>query len=127
MSRPAWKAAAARERSNTPLQALNLLNDPVFFEAAQALANRILLEARPSWDSRMDYAFQLCLSRSPSGREIQRMRAYFQERIETLNDQPEWASLIFPNRLDGVDPAGAAAWVGVGQILLNLDEFVTRE
>ena len=121
------ESCSRRERSNTPLQALNLLNDPVFFEAAQALANRILLEARPSWDSRMDYAFQLCLSRSPSGREIQRMRAYFQERIETLNDQPEWASLIFPNRLDGVDPAGAAAWVGVGQILLNLDEFVTRE
>ncbi len=54
-----------RERSNTPLQALNLLNDPVFFEAAQALAVRILRDVSGSFDDRLDHAFQLCLSRPP--------------------------------------------------------------
>ena len=123
----AMESCSRRERSNTPLQALNLLNDPVFWEAAQALAARILLEAPPQWDHRMDYAFQLCLSRSPSSRELQKMGVYFQERVQTLEAQPAWASSIFPNRFDGVEPTRAAAWVGVGQILLNLDEFLTRE
>ncbi len=121
------ESCSRRERSNTPLQALNLLNDPVFFEAAQALAVRILVEAPPHWDDRMDYAFQLCMSRHPAAQEVGKMRAYFQERVQTLQDEPEWASAILPNRFDGVDPVRAAAWVGVGQTLLNLDEFLTRE
>ena len=86
-----------RQRSNTPLQALNLLNDPVFFEAAQALANRIV---RQGGADPLGYAFNLCLARDPSISERRRMEEY---------------------RTHGGD------WLGVSRILLNLDELITRE
>jgi hypothetical protein len=123
----ASQACSRRQRSNTPLQALNLLNDPVFFEAAQALAARVLLEAPPAWEDRLGRAFELCLSRPPAKHESEQMRDYFQERARKLDSNPQWASSLFPNRLDGVDPVEAAAWVGVSRILLNLDEFITRK
>jgi hypothetical protein len=64
-------ACTRRSRSNTPLQALNLLNDPVFFEASQALAHRVLSERKPSTPERIERAFQLCLGRRPTERERQ--------------------------------------------------------
>ena len=123
----AAESCSRRERSNTPLQSLNLLNDPVFFEAAQALAARILLEAPPQWEDRLRHAFQVSLSRDPAADEARQMRDYFQERVRKLDANPQWASSLFPNRLEGVDPVRAAAWVGVSRILLNLDEFITRD
>lgn len=84
-----------RDRSNTSLQALNLLNDPVFVEAAQALAYRVTTESTDP----LAYAFRLTLSREPSASESQRMQEYL----------------------------GKHDWTGVCSILLNLDEFITRE
>jgi hypothetical protein len=86
-----------RRRSNTPLQALNLLNDPVFYEAAQALAARIQKEggADP-----LGFAFNLCVARTPTKTERARIEQY---------------------RAQGGD------WLGVSRILLNLDELITRE
>jgi hypothetical protein len=86
-----------RRRSNTPLQALNLLNDPVFYEAAEALSARIQKEggADP-----LAYAFELCVARPPSKTERARIEQY---------------------RAQGGD------WLGVSRILLNLDELITRE
>jgi hypothetical protein len=94
-------ACARRRISNTPLQSLNLLNDPVFFEAAGALAKRVEREAPgSSFDDKLNYAFELCLGRDPSARERDRLSTYFHQQQD---------------------------WVGLSRVLLNLDEFISRE
>ncbi len=120
-------ACSRRQRSDTPLQALNLLNDPVFFEAAQALAHRILRESHGGFRDRLSYGYQLCLARRPSAREIERMGRYFDEQANLLRAKPEESHSLFPLSLDGVDPAEAGAWAAASRILLNLDEFLHRE
>ena len=116
-----------RGRSNTPLQALNLLNDPVFFEAAQALATRVLEETSGGLPERMDYAFELVLGRPPSAHERERLMEYFEQQKQLLAKDPKAPENMQPFRPQGVDPLDAAAWVGVSRVLLNLDEFITRE
>jgi len=116
-----------RERSTTPLQALNLLNDSVFVEAAQVLAIRILREQRGSLSERLNYGFQLCLSREPRPQERERLLEYFEQQKRILERKPELVDSLFPAKdLDGMSPAEAAVWVGVSRLLLNLDEFITR-
>ncbi len=121
-------AACRRERSNTPLQSLNLLNDPVFFEAAQGLAMRILQET-PGRDfaDRLDYAYQICLSRKPKSWEREKMLGYLTRQKQLLDEDPEAVAALFPAVLEGTDRRDLADWVGVSRILLNLDEFITRE
>ena len=117
-----------RERSNTPLQALNLLNDPVFFEAARALAARILIESSgSSFDDRLEYAYRLCVSRLPGATERQGLRAYYDQRKAELAGNQDRLASLFPAGIDGVDKREAAAWVGLSRVLLNTDEFITRE
>jgi hypothetical protein len=116
-----------RGRSNTPLQALNLLNDPVFFEAAQALATRVLEEVPGGVPQRIDYAFELCLSRKPSAGERERLIEYYERQKQVFSKDPKASENMQPFRPQGVDPLDAAAWVGVSRVLLNLDEFITRE
>ena len=116
-----------RSRSNTPLQALNLLNDPVFFEAAQALATRVVKEMPAAVEQRVDYAFELCLGRKPTPRERTRIIGYYEQQKKLLENDPKSPAGMQPFRPEGVDPLDAAAWVGVSRVLLNLDEFITRE
>jgi hypothetical protein len=116
-----------RSRSNTPLQALNLLNDPVFLESAQALAHRVLAEKQGTAAARIDHAFRLCLARAPSEREKQRLSSYFDQQIGILQQDPASAAALLPLTPDGADPTESAAWVGLARVLLNLDEFITRE
>jgi hypothetical protein len=116
-----------RERSTTPLQALTLLNDPVFFEAAQALAVRLLQEKTGDAGGRIDYAYQLCLARSPRPDEKERLMEYLHERKKMLEQKPESIEKIFPAKsLEGIDPAEGALWIGISRVLLNLEEFITR-
>jgi hypothetical protein len=98
-----------RERSTTPLQALELLDDPVFFEGAQAMATRIIKEsAAPDFRSRLNYGYRLALARLPQPAEIQTMSRYYDaERSGTATE--------------------SEAWVALASVLLNLDEFITRE
>jgi hypothetical protein len=103
-------ACTRRARSNTPLQALNLLNDEVFFEAAQALAWRVD-GSRGSFSEKLDQAFRLCLARPPSDAERDRLARYHDEQAR-----------IFATEKSALSP-----WVGVARVLLNLDEFITRE
>ncbi len=112
-------ACSRRRRSNSPLQALNLLNDPVFFEAAQAFALRLARESKP--DERLDYAFELALSRKPTARERERMQKFLDQQATELSAQKEQAKLLLPLAPD------SAAWVSAARVLLNLDEFITRE
>ena len=116
-----------RQRSNTPLQALNLLNDPVFFEAAQSMAFRLVREAPGDFRDRLSYAFELALAREPNSRESERLAKYFDAEVSELQKDPETAQALFPNRFEGVQPVEAAAWVGVARVILNLDEFINRE
>ena len=117
----------SRERSNTPLQSLNLLNDPVFVEAAQALAVRLLTQGGASIDDRLRYAFDLTLARPPKPAEIEAMNEYYRKQTAILEDDLESARQMFPLDLPGLSPLEGAAWVGVSSVLLNLDEFITRE
>jgi hypothetical protein len=120
-----------RERTNTPLQALNLLNDPVFFEAAQGLAYRVLTEgaiAGPeAFRDRLNYAYSVTLGRPPSAHEAERMGKLFDETLRHLGERSQTVSALFPNQVVGVPQADAAAWVELSRVLLNLDEFITRE
>ena len=125
-------AQCSRNRSNTPLQALNLLNDPVFFEMAQALAFRVLDEtAGATFDGRLDRAFSLCLARSPTSSERKAMHDYFVRQRAMLEEDLETARRWFPFEIAEArqpsDPTALAAWVGISRILLNMDEFITRE
>jgi hypothetical protein len=120
-----FAAVCRRDRSNTPLQALNLLNDPVFYEAAQALAVRTLREAEPGFAARLDRAFLLSLGRKPSPREQERLLGYYTAEQHLLDRQATAAA--FPFEIPGLEAQDGAAWVGVSRVLLNLDQFITRE
>ncbi|MGH9338635.1 MAG: PSD1 and planctomycete cytochrome C domain-containing protein [Acidobacteriota bacterium] len=116
-----------RNISTTPLQALNLLNDPVFFEAARALAVRVLQEKR-ELDERIEFMFRICLARDPSPSEAQRLRDFYEEQKQILRDETQSAQELFPARgVDGIDSAQAAVWVAMSRVMLNLDEFITKE
>lgn len=118
-----------RDRSNTPLQALTLLNDEAFIEAAQVLAVRVLREA-PSADryKQLEFAFRQVLSRRPSAEE----KAALRQLLDTeMTDSPEAekAHRFAPTDSlpEEIDDNTLAAWTSVARALLNLDEFITRE
>jgi hypothetical protein len=116
-----------RDRSNTPLQALNLLNDPVFVEAAQALAARILREGPGSFTEMLTFAFRTCLARQPSPTEIDSLASYFDTQKKIFQKDVKAAALLAPFEVNGRDPIDAATWASAVSVLLNLDEFITRE
>ncbi len=103
----ATRACTRRIRSNTPLQALTLLNDPAYFEFAGALADRVLREGPGDDEGRLTFGFRLGLARAPGGVELR--------RLATLLDDARRSD---PER---------GAWTTVARVLLNLDEFITRE
>ena len=119
--------ACRRARSDTPLQALNLLNDPVFSEAAQALAARLLTEVPGEFDRRLEYAYRLCLARPPKPSEQAEMWQYFRQQTQLLENDPKAAEALFPASGISANRVESAAWMGLSSLLLNLDEFITRE
>jgi hypothetical protein len=117
-----------RERSNTPLQALTLLNDTVFLECARALAARIMTEERGGMAERIRHAYRLGLSREPTSGESALLGQLFEELLRSCGEQPEAARRLAGNEAPrGMNVAEAAAWVAVARTVLNLDEFVTRD
>jgi hypothetical protein len=106
-------ACTRRNRSNTPLQALTLLNDQAHFEFAQALADRVLHEGTSDNVQRLRFAFRMCLAREPTEREQQRLADLL---AAELADSP-----------GSTEERERAAWTSVARVLLNLDEFITRE
>jgi hypothetical protein len=124
------ECTAQRSTSNTPLQALTLWNDPVFFECAQVLGRRILIEGpREGVSERVDFAFQLALARSPSADESGFLAAVYDGQKKLAGADPEGAKRMIGERPlpTGADVVETAAWVMVGRVLINLDEFVTKE
>ena len=99
-------ACTRRERSNTPLQALTLLNDPAFFECAQALGRK-MKSHKGDTTSKLRFAFEHCLGRAPTRDELARLQQLYAAQ----------------SRLSSPD----AALVAVARVVMNLDEFVTKE
>jgi mono/diheme cytochrome c family protein len=126
-----------RNRSNTPLQALTLLNDAGFSEVAYGLAARLLHEGRTATDEEhVRQAFRLCLSREPEEAELRRLEAFLAKQQARYAEDPAGATTL----VKGGGPAGKrlheiadasdgqkAALVLLARVLLNLDEFITRE
>jgi len=121
------QACSRRQRSSTPLQALNLLNDPVFFEAAQALGARLLAEAPPQDGARLRLAWRLCLGRDPDDRESESMGRHLARLKAELASRPGEAGFLDPQSGMAGGAAEGAVWTVASRVLLNLDEFLHRE
>ena len=121
--------ATRRNRSNTPLQALTLLNDAGFHEFAQGLARRVLVEVPDgSVEDRADHAFRVCLSRPPSPGELHSLASLAAGQLDEFQTRPEQADEVLTlGHANGLERAEAAAWTVVAGVLMNLDEFITRE
>lgn len=115
-----------RIRSNTPLQALTLLNGPLFVESARSLGRRILAEAPSGEADRIGYAFRLALAREPSQREEGIVRELLAEHRSAFERHPG-AAAEFAGAGADRSPTETAAWTAASRMILNLDEFLTRE
>ncbi|HKD09164.1 MAG TPA: PSD1 and planctomycete cytochrome C domain-containing protein [Bryobacteraceae bacterium] len=128
------QSCTRRIRSDSPLQSLTLLNDEAFLEFAGALAERIEKEGGASDQDRLNYAYLLTLGRKPMARESDRLLKFLaqQRQVYTEDSNAGHNLLSRPGMTLNTDatPAQAAefaAWTSVGRVLLNLDDFMTRE
>ena len=118
-------ACTRRERSNSPLQALTLLNDPVFVECAQALGRSLAEDRSSSFERKLSEAYRRCLGREPHAAESARMKKFYDERLAAFAADSEAAKKFVGREV--AEPVAAAAWVAMARVLMNLDEFITRE
>jgi mono/diheme cytochrome c family protein len=117
-----------RSRTNTPLQALTLLNDPAYVEMAQALARRIETDYPDMTDrQRVEYAFRLSTARQPTSDEVQTLLELFESQRRRFADDPKSARQLAAADTAHADVSRLAAWFFVANTLLNLDETVTKE
>ena len=117
-----------RVRSNTPLQSLTLANDLTFVEFSRGLASRLLAAPMSDDSQRITLACELCLARQPSSSELARLRGYLDEQRSRFASDTKSAADFAPNPLpNGATSPEAAAWTAVARVLMNLDEFITRE
>ncbi len=120
-----------RSRTNTPLQALALLNEVTFVEAARALATRIIIEGGNSTTDRINYGFLIITGRQPSPQELEVLSAGIREDLALFTANPTAAAALArqgeSSAPEDIPAAELAAWTLTSNILLNLDEFVTRE
>jgi hypothetical protein len=119
-----------RARTNTPLQALLLMNDIQFVEAARHLGERLLAEGGHTPEDRIKHGFRLATARSPSQDEIRVAKKLYERQLESYRKNPEAALKLLSvgdsPRNETLDPAEHAAWTMIGSVLLNLDETVTK-
>ena len=118
-----------RNRTNTPLQALVTMNDPVYIEAAQALARRMIVSG-PTAEEKVRAGFRLTLARPPSEKEMQRLVALHDAVLPAYRQDEKKAIEMATNPIGpvpkGTDVADLAAWTTVANTLLNLDETVMK-
>lgn len=119
-----------RPRTNTPLQALALLNDPQFVECSRAFADRILREGGKTAESRLTYAFRWATARKPSADELRILvRALEDQRASFQNNEAAARALLKVGEYQAtspVSPSELAAWANVASMILNLDETITK-
>jgi mono/diheme cytochrome c family protein len=117
-----------RSRSNTPLQALTLANDSAFMEFAKAFSDRILNESSDYDEAKISFAFDAVLARQPSDFEEKRLLAFVAGQREHFEANTEAAkAAASTNRPEAADEATSATWTAFARVVLNLDEFITRE
>jgi len=123
-----------RQRSNSPLQALVSLNEPIFVECSQALARKALAEGGRTDEQRITYAFRRTLSRQPQSDEVQELLVLLNKEKQRIADGWVNATEVgtgtnsVPKNLSaGTTPAQLAAYTVVSRVLLNLDETITKE
>ncbi|OYW75246.1 MAG: hypothetical protein B7Z37_14320 [Verrucomicrobia bacterium 12-59-8] len=124
------ECVAERNRSNIPQQALVLLNDPTYVEAARVFAARILTETKGDASQRIAWAFQQALQRQPRADEVRTLSALFAKQLADYQKEPAAATELLKT---GAAPVAAdlsaselAAWTHVSRVLLNLHETITR-
>ncbi|MEX2309511.1 MAG: PSD1 and planctomycete cytochrome C domain-containing protein [Pirellulales bacterium] len=131
-------ACARRVQSNTPLQALTTLNEPLFVECARALAVRILTDGGATDSQRLTYAVQICLARKPASEESKVLQEFFDRQKERFSSKgaDAWPLLVDDDKSKerllaklptGATPADLAAWTALARVVLNLDETITKE
>jgi hypothetical protein len=120
-----------RSRTNTPLQALALLNEVTYVEAARVLAQRMLAEGGATPEARIAWAFRRATNRAPSDTEIRVLASGLAKRLARYREAPEEAQKFLAvgeaKSVPTVSPAELAAYATTANVLLNLDEVVTRE
>jgi hypothetical protein len=118
-------------RTNTPLQALTLMNDVTFVEAARGLAQRVMATAGPSPADRIELAFRLVTSRRPKPRELEVLVVGWESHRTRFAKSPDAAQKLTKvgelARPGSFDPADLAAFATICGIILNLDETITKE
>jgi hypothetical protein len=124
------ECTAQRSRSNTPLAALALLNDPTFVEAARVFADRVLTHDGQSDSTRLDSAFLIAVSRKPDATEKKLLLTLLNENRQHYREAREEAGELIRTGLaavaDQVDPIELAAWTAVARAILNMNETMTR-
>ena len=119
-----------RTRTNTPLQAFVTMNDPVFVEAAQALARRLLREGGNDSGTRLRHGWRLATGRHATDAELRELASLLDDAHTEYATQPEAAHQLATDPLgplpEGQDPVEAAAWTVVSSVLLNLDSVLSR-
>ena len=121
------QTCTARIRSNTPLQSLTLANDEAMFEMAQALALRVLGEAKTDKD-RIERLFRLCLTRQPDAYEAGRLQSFLKlQRERFTKDTSAAKQVASTQKPKEISDSEAAAWTTTARAVMNLDEFITRE
>ena len=120
-----------RSRTNTPLQALTLMNEIAFVEAARVLAQRAMVEGGDTTDGRLRYAFRAATAREPDAQEMQVIRDGWNHHLESLRNDAESAQQLISTGEhpvdDALDPAELATYTIVASMILNLDELITKE
>lgn len=127
---PREECTARRERSNTPLQALVLLNDPTYVESARVFAAHVCASAGPDFQSRLNYAFQRCLARQPTAEELIVLKQLYEQDLKRFTGNQSLIDPLLSTGLassdDVVDKITVAAWTSVTRVLLNLHETIMR-
>jgi mono/diheme cytochrome c family protein len=119
-----------RERTNTPLQALLLMNDPQFVEAARTLAERTLKEAGATPEERLTFLFRVTTARRPDANELSELLAAYRDHLATFRrDEAKAKQLLSVGEMKAdtaLNPSELAAWTMIANLLLNLDEVINK-
>jgi hypothetical protein len=119
-----------RERTNTPLQALLLLNETQYVEASRGMGERAMREGGLTTASRINYLFQLAVARTPDAKELAELEAAYQDLLATYSKDVASAKkliVVGETKPDAaLDPSELAAWTMVANLILNLDEVINK-
>jgi hypothetical protein len=120
-----------RSRTTTPLQSLVLMNDPAYVEAARGLAERVMQKCKDkTLDDQLTYAFRLALARKPTQQEITLLAHLYTDQLTHYTEDKAAAAALLKvgesERPKDLDESTLAAWTAVANVLLNLDETITK-